>query len=232
MRITKEQLKRIIKEELEAVMEVGGSATSTGGYSSYTEPTRKPYLSMGRVEKALKKQLGREPSEEEVSTKYDELKATGKYKELGTGPLGRKNESAEDAGRDPYTGLVNHIRDNLDYIGEFSDMVLKNYLENEMEERGIENTEENFTALWNLTKNELNNTALNENNVTGLPIEDDVRELYSDGLDAASAAEHIANVYDYHEMERLKEKFEFAPWKGDLMARFNIFIQDVLAQMR
>ncbi len=47
---------------------------------------------MGRVEKALKKQLGREPSEEEVSAKYEELKATGKYKELGSGPLGRKLE--------------------------------------------------------------------------------------------------------------------------------------------
>tara|TARA_R110002012_G_scaffold44369_1_gene119053 strand:+ start:299 stop:742 length:444 start_codon:yes stop_codon:yes gene_type:complete len=147
-------------------MEVGGSATSTGGYSSYKEPARKPYLSMGRVEKELKKQLGREPSEEEISTKYAELKATGKYKELGTGPLGRKN------------------------------------------------------------------TALNENNITGLPIEDDVRALYKDGLDAAFAAAHIANAYDYHEMERFKEKFEFAPWKGDEMARFNIFIQDMLAQMR
>ena len=162
-------------------------------------------------------------SPEDFKKHDDELRKThGKPKFL-------KQEENE---RDPYADLVNYIRDNLDYIGEFSDMVLKNYLENEMEERGVENTEENFTALWNLTKNELNNTALNENNVTGLPIEDDVRELYSDGLDAASAAEHIANVYDYHEMERLKEKFEFAPWKGDLMARFNIFIQDVLAQMR
>ncbi len=93
MKITKEQLKRIIKEELEAVMEVGGSAsTSPGGHFSYKDPVKKPILSMGRVEKALKKQLGREPSEEEVSAKYEELKATGKYKELGSGPLGRKLE--------------------------------------------------------------------------------------------------------------------------------------------
>ena len=95
VKLTKEHLKRIIKEELESILEVGGRSGGAGGFIGHKEPARKPILSMGRVEKALKKELGREPSEEEVSAKYAELKATGEYKELGSGPLGRKTESKE-----------------------------------------------------------------------------------------------------------------------------------------
>ena len=110
MKITKEQLKQIIKEELEAVMEAGGRSEVAEGFISNKEPARKPILSMGRVEKALKKELGREPSEEEVSTKYAELKATGKYRELGSGPFGRKAESITEGHREKTAAMAEKIK--------------------------------------------------------------------------------------------------------------------------
>ena len=69
-------------------------------------------------------------------------------------------------------------------------------------------------------------------NVTGLPVEDEVMGYYRDGIDPHATAEKLSLTYDRMEIEKLKEKFEFGDWKGDFNARFLIFILDILDKMR
>jgi len=146
-------------------------------------------------------------SPEDFKKHDDELRKThGKPKFL-------KQEENE---RDPYADLVNYIRDNLDYIGEFSDMVLKNYLENEMEERGIENTEENFTALWNLTKNELNNTALTKEELeTMLDEAGDIRNYPAEKADEDydAAFDELMNSQEFQAMSDEEQDAELEQLK-------------------
>jgi len=205
MRITKEQLKRIIKEELEAVMEVGGATEKRKPYyGEKTSPT-----ASNSYTKKLRKWMKANPdaSPEDFKKHDDELRKThGKPKFL-------KQEENE---RDPYADLVNYIRDNLDYIGEFSDMVLKNYLENEMEERGVENTEENFTALWNLTKNELNNAALTKEELeTMLDEAGDIRNYPAEKADADydAAFDELMNSQEFQAMSDEEQDAELEQLK-------------------
>ena len=63
----------------------------------------------------------------------------------------------------PYAKLIQDIEGNIEdlitYTFEWSDDDIKDWLTNEMEERGIEKTKQDFTALWYSFKNAKRNFA-------------------------------------------------------------------------
>tara|TARA_R110001583_G_scaffold5202_11_gene28492 strand:- start:137 stop:418 length:282 start_codon:yes stop_codon:yes gene_type:complete len=67
-------------------------------------------------------------------------------------------------GQSPLADLVQHIKDDIDYISKFSDDVLRNYLEDEMKERGIDGSIDELN-LMNLAKNAKRNFEMTKENI-------------------------------------------------------------------
>ena len=59
----------------------------------------------------------------------------------------------------PYAKLIQDIEGNIEDRITWSDDIIKSWLTDEMEEQGIENTKQNFTALWYSFKNAKRNFA-------------------------------------------------------------------------
>ena len=62
----------------------------------------------------------------------------------------------------PYAKLIQDIEGNIEDRITWSDDDIKDWLTNEMEERGIEKTKQDFTALWYSFKNAKRNFEIDE----------------------------------------------------------------------
>jgi len=62
----------------------------------------------------------------------------------------------------PYAKLIQDIEGNIEDRITWSDDIVKSWLTDEMEEQGIENTKQNFTALWYSFKNAKRNFEIDE----------------------------------------------------------------------
>jgi len=62
----------------------------------------------------------------------------------------------------PYAKLIQDIEGNIEDRITWSDDIIKSWLTDEMEEQGIENTKQNFTALWYSFKNAKRNFEIDE----------------------------------------------------------------------
>ena len=61
-----------------------------------------------------------------------------------------------------YAKLIQDIEGNIEDRITWSDDIVKSWLTDEMEEQGIENTKQNFTALWYSFKNAKRNFEIDE----------------------------------------------------------------------
>ena len=100
MKITKEQLKRIIKEELEAVMEVGGRSGGTGGFIKDKPTVKKPIDDYHEKILNLKKKYGK------ISNIPDDEMPISP----GSGPTGRTAEAITEGHREKAAAMAEKIK--------------------------------------------------------------------------------------------------------------------------
>ncbi len=100
MKITKEELKQIIKEEIEAVMEVGGRSGGTGGFIKDKPAVKKPIDDYHAKILNLKKKYGKISNIPD-----DEMPASP-----GSGPTGRTAESMTEDNRERSNDTIQQIK--------------------------------------------------------------------------------------------------------------------------